>query len=91
MSMLDEKEKPKTWEEKLVYYADKRVMHERIVSLKERLADGHKRNVHLHGTEAQSKTNTSKVDPLIYELEKEICEIIGMDAADVTDELIDYI
>ncbi len=89
MSMLDEKEKPSTWEEKLVYYADKRVMHERIVSLKERLADGHERNVHLHGTKAQSKINTAKVDPLIYELEKEICETIGLDAAEVTGELID--
>lgn len=89
MSMLDEKEKPDTWEEKLVYYADKRVMHEKIVTLKERLADGHDRNVHLHGTKAQSKINTAKVDPLIYELEKEIFETIGLDAAEVKDELID--
>jgi putative nucleotidyltransferase with HDIG domain len=36
-AILDEKEKPTTWEEKLVYYADKRIMHDRIVPLKERL------------------------------------------------------
>jgi uncharacterized protein len=89
ISMLDEKERPSTWEEKLVYYADKRVMHERIVSLKERLTDGHKRNVHLHGTKAQSKINTAKVDPLIYELEKEIFETTGLDVTEVTNELID--
>ena len=64
-------------------------MHERIVSLEERLADGHERNVHLHGSKAQSKINTSKVDPLIYELEKEIFETICLDADEVTDELID--
>lgn len=88
MSMLDEKERPGTWEEKLVYYADKRVMHERIVSLRKRLTDGHKRNVHLHGTEAQSKIDTAKVDSLIYQLEKEIFEIINIDADEVTDESI---
>jgi len=89
ISMLDEQERPKTWEDKLVYYADKRVMHERIVSLEKRLADGHERNVHSHGTKAQSKINTAKVDPLIFELEKEIFELIGMDSDEVTDELID--
>ena len=42
-ALLDEKERPTTWEEKLVYYADKRVMHDRIVSLKQRLEEAHKR------------------------------------------------
>jgi len=64
MALLDEKEKPDTWEEKLLYYADKRVMHETIVPLKERLAEGHKRNVLSHGSEAQSKINIAKVDPI---------------------------
>ena len=89
MALLDEKEKPSTWEEKLVYYADKRVMHEKIVPLKERLAEGHKRNAHLHGSEAQSKINTAKVDPLIYKLEKEIFNKIGLDPVEITDEFID--
>ena len=89
MSLLDEKEKPDTWEEKLLYYADKRVMHERIVPLKERLAEGHKRNVFSHGSEAKSKINTAKVDPLIYEMEKEIFEKIGLDPLEVTDDFID--
>ena len=89
MALLDEKEKPDTWEEKLLYYADKRVMHETIVPLKERLAEGHKRNVFLHGSETQSKINTAKVDPLIYEMEKRIFEKIGLDPLEVTEELID--
>ena len=89
MAMLDEKGRPDTWEEKLLYYADKRVMHERIVPLKKRLAEGHKRNVFSHGSAAQSKINTAKVDPLIYEMEKEIFKKIGLDPLEVTDEFID--
>jgi len=89
MALLDEKDRPDTWEEILLYYADKRVMHEKIVSLKERLAEGHKRNVFLHGTEAQSKINTGKVDPMIEEMEKEIFEKIGLDPDEVTHEFID--
>ena len=89
MAMLDEKEKPDTWEEKLLYYADKRVMHETIVPLKERLTEGHKRNVFLHGSAAQSKINTAKVDQLIYEMEKEIFKKIGLDPPEVTEKFID--
>ncbi|MHC4206874.1 MAG: HD domain-containing protein [Planctomycetota bacterium] len=89
MALLDEKDKPESWEEKLLYYADKRVKHEKIVSLKERLTEGHKRNVFLHGSAAQSKINTSKVDPLIYEMENQIFEKIGLDPLEVTDEFID--
>ncbi|MHC4325848.1 MAG: HD domain-containing protein [Planctomycetota bacterium] len=89
MALLDEKDRPDTWEEKLLYYADKRVMHEEIVPLEERLAEGHKRNVFLHGSAAQSKIHTTKVDPLIYEMEKEIFEKIALNPPEVTEELID--
>ena len=89
MALLDEEDRPDTWEEKLLYYADKRVMHETIVPLKERLAEGHKRNVFSHGSAAQSKINTTKVDPLIYEMEKRIFEKIGLDPPEVTHDFID--
>jgi len=89
MALPDEKNRPDTWEEKLLYYADKRVMHERIVPLKERLAEGHKRNILSHGSETQSKINTAKVDPMIEEMEKEIFEKIALDPLEVTDEFID--
>jgi hypothetical protein len=89
MALLDEKDYPETWEEKLLYYADKRVMHDKIMPLKQRLAEGHKRNVHLHGSPTQSKVNTAKVDPLIYEMEEEIFEKIGLDPLKMTEELID--
>ena len=89
MAMLDEKTRPNTWEEKLVYYADMRVMHDKIVPLEERLKEGHKRNAFLHGSKAQSKINTAKVDPLIYRLEQEIFDKIGLNPCKVTDEFID--
>lgn len=89
MALLDDKEKPKSWEEKLLYYADKRVMHETIVPLRERLAEGHKRNAYQHSSNAQSKIIIAKVDPLIYEMEKEIFEKIGLDPLEITEEYID--
>jgi len=64
-------------------------MHERIVPLKQRLCEGHKRNVFLHGSAAQSKINTAKVDPLIYRLEKEIFDKLALDPLEITEELID--
>ncbi len=89
IGILNKKEKPNTWEEKLVYYADMRVMHEEIVPLEERLTEAHKRNVFFYDTEAQSKIVTAKVDLLIYRLEKEIFEKVGLDPVEITDEFID--
>ena len=89
MALLDEEEPPNTWEEKLVYYADKRVMHERIVTLEERLTEGHKRNVLFYDTEAQRRAIIAEVDSLIFRLEKEIFDEIGLNPLEVTDEFID--
>jgi uncharacterized protein len=89
MALLDEKDRPESWEEKLLYYADMRVMHDKIVPLKQRLAEGHKRNIHRHGSAARSKINTAKVDPLIFQMEKEIFGKIGLDPLEVTGEFID--
>jgi uncharacterized protein len=89
MALLDEKDRPKSWEEKLLYYADMRVMHDKIVPLKQRLAEGHKRNIHMHGSAAQSKINTAKVDPLIFQMEKEIFEKIGLGPLEVTEAFVD--
>jgi len=89
MAMLDKDERPTSWEEKLVYYSDMRVMHDKIVPLKKRLEDGHRRNTHLHGTDSQTIVNMAKVDSLIYRLEKEIFVEIGLEPTAVTDEFID--
>jgi len=89
IAILDEEEKPDTWEEKLVYYADKRIMHDRIVTLKQRLTEAHKRNVHFYGAQAQRRSIIAEVDPLIYRLEKEIFDEIGLNPLEITDEFID--
>ena len=88
-AILDDKEKPSTWEEKLLYYADKRVMHDRIVPLKDRLDEAHKRHRHKQSTAAQGRTNTAKVDVQIFKLEKEIFEKIGLSPVEITDEFVD--
>ena len=89
IGILNKKEKPNTWEEKLVYYADMRVMHDKIVPLKERLTEGHKRNAHLYSTESQRRSIIAKVDPLIFELEKEIFDETGLSPLEITEEFID--
>lgn len=57
-----------TWEEKLLYYADKRVKHDKVVPLKERLEDGRKRNA----PEKTGKISSKELDKKVFELEKEI-------------------
>jgi hypothetical protein len=86
---ISEQEGPSTWEEKLVYYADMRIMEDKIVSLKERLLDGHKRNAFLRGSETIGKIDKAKVDLQIYKLEAEIFRQIGLSPIEVTDEFID--
>ena len=90
-AILDDREKPSTWEEKLLYYADKRVMHDRIVPLKDRLEEAHKRHRHKQGTTAQGTTKTAKVDAQIFKLEKEIFDKIGLSPIEITDEFVDWI
>ena len=88
-AILDNKEKPSTWEEKLLYYADKRVMHDRIVPLKDRLKEAHERNARLRRMRAQSKISTTEVDSLIFKLEEEIFSRIALTPAEVTNEIIE--
>ncbi len=71
-SILDEYLKPKTWEEKLVYYADKRVNHDHIVSLMDRFE-------YLRERYPMLGDELNIVWPLIRELEDEIFSIIGTD------------
>lgn len=61
---------PKTWEDKIVYYADKRVKHDEIVLLQERINDIIKRY-------SCSENNISLFVPIAKKVEKEIFNIIG--------------
>ncbi|MBI4438682.1 HDIG domain-containing protein [Candidatus Woesearchaeota archaeon] len=60
------KDAPRTIVEKLVFYADKRVMHDRVVSLKTRLADLKKRY-------PQYTASIDEAAPKVFLLEKELC------------------
>jgi len=57
-------------EKKILYYADKRVLHNKIVSLSERFADGRER----HGKDNDEKTKRlyEQVERRTHELEKEL-------------------
>jgi putative nucleotidyltransferase with HDIG domain len=61
----------RTWEEKIVYYADKRVMEDKLVSIDERLDDLEKRYPGL-------KEIITKSEPKIKKLEKEIFDKISV-------------
>jgi len=89
LAILDEKDKPVTWEEKLVYYADKRVMHDEIVSLGERLDEAHERHARQHSISTQRKFTTAKADAQIFKLEEEIFDKIGIVPDQVTSKLIE--
>ncbi|MDB4303466.1 HD domain-containing protein [Desulfosarcina sp.] len=61
-----------TWEEKLIFYSDKRVMHSDIVSLKERLKDGHLRYAEKNKLIGVDQEKQDKIDNFIFDLEKQI-------------------
>jgi HD superfamily phosphohydrolase YqeK len=91
IAVLDETDCPQTWEEKLVYYADKRAMHDTIVPLKDRLEDAHRRS-----SIAMAKAGIVRcielekaVDARIFELEAEIFDILCLSPDAVTEEFID--
>ena len=71
-----------TWEEKLVHYADKRVMHRKIVSLKKRFEEGHNRYKQTH-PEYYEKGEHNEVDKACFELEKEIFNKLGISPDEV--------
>lgn len=90
-SLIDEEDRPETWEEKIVYYADKRAMHERIVPLAERLEDAHRRSALVcikTGLDRDVETER-KVDALIFKLEGELFNSIHLVPDQVDEAFID--
>jgi len=69
-------DKLKTLEEKILFYADKRVDHDVIVSLKKRFSEGTKRNAKKGDNEPLRIETQNK----ILKLEKEIFSILGESA-----------
>lgn len=82
-SLIITSEGPNTWESKLVFYADKRVAHDTIVSLEERLREGW-----IRYTQGREKTPQEiKVEQAIYALEKEIFTPLTLTPEDVMEAL----
>jgi len=76
--VVDPDDGPTTWEEKLVFYADKRVLHRELVSLEKRFSDSEVRYpefVNVPGEELKRAA--------IYELEREIFSYVAFPPEDV--------
>lgn len=74
--MILEKGGLSTLEEKIVFYADKRVSNDRIVSVKERFN-------HYRKNYPQYLESISRAEPLVNELEKELMEKAGIRAESI--------
>lgn len=79
MHKLDRANKLKRWEEKIIYYADKRVMHRKIVNVRERYEDLMKRY-------KISKEKAFPIEPIL-KIEKEIFSRIN-ESPDVIKKVI---
>lgn len=64
-------------EEKIVFYADKRVKHDKVVSLSERFE-------YLRKTYHHYLENINRAEPLTKELEKELMDAAGISADEIT-------
>lgn len=84
-SLTDERDKPDTWEEKLLYYADKRVRHDQITSIAERLADGRRR----YFPDGVLPENDHLVEKALYVLQDKICGKAGIKPEDITEQSVE--
>jgi uncharacterized protein len=85
--LLDPEVQPFSWEEKIVTYADKRVAHDKIVSLGERFEEGHKRYFTKSTNAGLSREQIKRLDSAYFRLEKELFDIIGTDPDGIADEI----
>jgi hypothetical protein len=75
---------PRTLEEKILFYADKRVLHHGVVSLDERFVDGEKRY-----PETTKRVGYEIKKAATYELEREIFESISINESDIIEGSIE--
>jgi len=74
--IIDPSCRPETLEEKIVYYADKRVKHDQIVDLEERFRDGRER---YDISSKESIEFASKAEAAVKLLEKELFALADID------------
>lgn len=78
-AIIDPINKPSTLEEKILTYADKRVLHDKIVPMSERFEDGNKR----HSSKEENMDELNKIYDAYYALEKELLDPIGLKPEDI--------
>jgi len=83
--LIDKRDKPGTWEEKLVYYADKRVQHDKIVSITQRLKEGRERWF----PDGKIPADDHLVEKALYKLEEEICSKAGVKPEGITEKSVE--
>jgi HD superfamily phosphohydrolase YqeK len=83
--LIDQQDKPETWEEKLLYYADKRVRHDRIVSLTERLKDGRKR----YFPDGNLPPDDHQIEQALDNLEEELCSKAGITPEEINEKSVE--
>ena len=71
----------KSWEEEILYYSDKRVIHDKVVSVVSRMKDGVKRYPH-------EKENVIKLQEPLIAFEEQIFKKIGLQPQEITEESI---
>ncbi|MDP7116433.1 MAG: HD domain-containing protein [Candidatus Woesearchaeota archaeon] len=81
---IDTEEGPKTWEQKILNYADKRVKHSTIVSLKDRFEDLHKRYGPQNTPDYDVDLRDDK-EKAFFALEEELFSKIDLKPGDLND------
>lgn len=71
---------PRTWEEKLVYFADKLVEGSRMVGLDDRVASLRQRYPH-------DSTKIAAMAPALYTLQDELCSALGIPSSELVPRL----
>jgi len=82
LSILEEPEKLEDFEAGILFYADKRVKHDEVVSLAERFEDGRIR----HGKYDEPKTRSKfeEVEKRTFKLEEKLFELINLNPDNLT-------
>lgn len=81
----DENERPQTWEEKILYYADKRVRHDQVVTIQERLHDGRTR----YFPDGDIPETDAHVEKELYKLEKELLHKANLKPEDINEKSVE--
>ena len=85
--IIDPELQPFGWEEKILTYADKRVAHDKIVTMKGRFKEGHQRYFTNNIDDGLSEEELSRIDLAFFELEKEIFDIIDIDPDKISEDI----